>query len=204
MDIRDGALVAGERDIHVLHVIEDCRDAAYGDTQILRLHGDHVLFPFDLYDAIQSLFILILPDIPAREAGLLRDLNLVFDVCIRLPVLTVQPQKDVFPEIRAVDPAIVRREYADERAMPHQARRRQADRMERNRHTVADQYTLRGVRAPAIHLNVRYIPLRAVLDVADLLGDARNVVRADLDSIVFNPDVVKIAMLSAERDIDKS
>jgi hypothetical protein len=47
--------------------------------------------------------------------------------------------------------------------------------MEGKHHTVADQYALRGVRAPTIHLNVRYIPLRAVLDVADLLSDARNI-----------------------------
>ena len=87
--------------------------------------------------------------------------------------------------------------------MPHQTRRRQAHRMEGERHAVADQYTFRGVRAPAVHLDVRHIPLRAVLDEADLLGDARDVVRPDFHSVVFNPDVVKLAMLSAERDIDK-
>ena len=41
-DVRNGALIAGERDIDIRHVIKDRRDAVDSDTQVFSPHGDHI------------------------------------------------------------------------------------------------------------------------------------------------------------------
>lgn len=46
-DVRNGALIAGERDIDILHVIKDRRDAVDSDTQVFSPHGDHIFIPLD-------------------------------------------------------------------------------------------------------------------------------------------------------------
>lgn len=46
-DVRNGTLIAGERDIDILHVIKDRRDAVDSDTQVFSPHDDHIFIPLD-------------------------------------------------------------------------------------------------------------------------------------------------------------
>lgn len=203
-DIRNRALIACKSEIYVLYVVVDRRDAVNGNTKVFGLHGDNVPVPLDRHDAIHALPVFILPDVPALEALPLLDLHPVFDVIVGLPVFAVQPKQHVLAEIRAIYCAVARREYADERAVPHQTRCREAHHVEGERHAAPDRNARGSVGAPAVHLDIREVPLGAILDVADLLGNARDVVRADLHPVALHEDVVDAAMFAAECDIAKS
>ena len=106
-DLGQCALIPGQRDEDLAHVVHNGRSAVDRDTKVVCFHRDPVAVTTYRYGTVHPVFIGLFPDVPSREIPGVVNMHVVFGMLIGFPVLAVQPKKEELPEIVSAGASVI-------------------------------------------------------------------------------------------------